>query len=45
MPSIKRTVISAPTPASAANGVSNVNTDVTAIPIPKTYKKKTKTNL
>lgn len=36
MPSINRTVISAPTPALAANGVNNVNTDVTAMPMPNT---------
>lgn len=40
MPSIKRTVINAPTPAFAANGVSSVNTDVTAIPMPNTFEQK-----
>lgn len=33
-PSINRTAINAVTPAFAANGVSNVKTDVTAIPMP-----------
>lgn len=36
MPSINRTVINAPTPALAANGVRSVNTDVAAIPMPNT---------
>lgn len=36
MPSINRTAINAATPALAANGVSSVRTDVTAIPMPNT---------
>lgn len=52
-PSMKRTITSAGTPALAANGVINVNTDVTAIPKPnififvrtKKWKKKEKNNL